>query len=152
MRAPIETEPTMFLIRTAFWISLVVLLLPSDERRQAELYQRVSSAAEWTFTFCDRNGPTCTRGGELWQVFKQKAEFGARIAGDLLQQGLRRGPEPVAVPPAEPRHEPVVAPVLAAAGRTAAPARDGSAGPWPASARATAEPQRRPPPTTPASR
>lgn len=86
----------MFLIRTAFWVSLVILLLPSDEKRQAELYGKVVMAVNWTVTFCDRNGETCAKSGDLWQTFKHKAEFAGQLAADLLQRGLRADVEPLA--------------------------------------------------------
>jgi hypothetical protein len=96
----------MFLIRTAFWISLVILLLPSDERRQAELYGKAVAAANWTLTFCDRNPETCVRSGELWQTFKVKAEFAGQVAGDLIQRGLRGDTTPAGTVPTEARTEP----------------------------------------------
>ena len=91
----------MFLIRAAFWIGLAVLLLPSDSRRQADLRDKAAAAVQWTVTFCDRNGETCVKAADLWQTFKYKAEFGARLAGDLIQNGTSNGIEPVAAPPAD---------------------------------------------------
>jgi hypothetical protein len=74
----------MFLIRMAFWIGLVVLLLPTDERQQARLYGAATAAVERVTTFCDRNGKTCAAGSDLWASFLKKAEFGARMAFDLV--------------------------------------------------------------------
>jgi hypothetical protein len=34
-------------------------------------------------TFCDRNSSACERGSAYWAVFKQKLEFGARLAYDM---------------------------------------------------------------------
>lgn len=89
----------MSLIKGAFWVGVVILLLPSDERKQAELYGKAASAVSWAATFCDRNAETCAKSGELWQVFKGKAEFGARMAFDLVQKGLSNI-EPVSAPSA----------------------------------------------------
>ena len=83
----------MFLIRVAFWVGLAVLLLPSDERQQARLYGSVVATAERVTTFCDRNAPACVAGAELWAAFVRKAEFGARIAIDLVSSGGRREDE-----------------------------------------------------------
>lgn len=82
----------MFFIRTAFWVSLVVMLMPADERRQADLYGSATAAVQWTATFCDRNVDLCSRSGEFWQTFKQKAEFSARLAGDLIQKNYKKAP------------------------------------------------------------
>ena len=46
----------MFLIRIAFWVALIVLLLPSDKERQAQLYRTASDAVHKAATFCDRGG------------------------------------------------------------------------------------------------
>lgn len=83
----------MFLIRVAFWVGLVVLLLPTDERQQARLYGSTVAAVERIVTFCDRNAQACAAGAELWATFLKKAEFGARIAVDLVSSGGRRDEE-----------------------------------------------------------
>ena len=73
----------MTLIRTAFWLSLVVLLLPTDAQQQEKLYKTASDAASQAATFCDRNGKICSKGSEYWGTFQRKLEFGSRLAVDL---------------------------------------------------------------------
>lgn len=75
----------MFLIRLAFWTALIVLVLPADEQQQAKLYGTAVTTYELVTTFCDRNAHACTAGGEAWETFKRKAEFGAKLAGDLAK-------------------------------------------------------------------
>ena len=41
-------------------------------------------------SFCDRNPETCARGKDAFAVFVQKAEFGARMLMDLVQNKARR--------------------------------------------------------------
>ena len=77
----------MFLIRVAFWLGLVVLLLPTDERQQARLYNTALATVERATTFCERNAQACTVAAQLWATFVKKAEFGARMAIDLLSSG-----------------------------------------------------------------
>jgi hypothetical protein len=85
----------MFLIRLAFWLGLVVLLLPTDERQQAKLYGTAVSTVERVTTFCDRNAQLCSASVDFWATFLRKAEFGARIVGDLISSGGRKdGPMP----------------------------------------------------------
>src|SRR5262245_25068091 len=74
----------MFLIRAAFWIGLIVLLLPTDETQQARLYGTAAATVERVVTFCDRNAKTCEIGSEVWAAFLKKAEFGARMAFELI--------------------------------------------------------------------
>jgi hypothetical protein len=88
----------MFFIRVAFWLGVVVLLLPTDEQQQGRLYRTATTAVERATTFCDRNAKTCATAADAWSTFLKKAEFGARLAGDLLGAGKRQdadGPHPV---------------------------------------------------------
>jgi Family of unknown function (DUF5330) len=80
----------MFLIRVAFWVGLAVLLLPTDERQQARLYSTAVTTVERVTTFCDRNAQACAAGAELWAIFVKKAEFGARMAIDLVSSSGRQ--------------------------------------------------------------
>lgn len=80
----------MFLIRVGFWVGLAVLLLPTDERQQARLYSTAVTTVERVTTFCDRNAQACTAGAELWAIFLKKAEFGARMAIDLVSTSGRQ--------------------------------------------------------------
>jgi hypothetical protein len=92
----------MFFIRVAFWLGLVVLLLPTDERQQARVYGTAVAAVERVATFCDRNPQACAAGAELWATFVKKAEFGARMAIDLVSSSGKKDEE-------EPRVEPAAA-------------------------------------------
>jgi hypothetical protein len=92
----------MRLIRMAFWLGIVILLLPTDEGQQARIYQSAANAVERATTFCDRNGKVCDTGAALWATFVKKAEFAARMAYDLAVS-KDRGTE------ASPRYEPASA-------------------------------------------
>jgi uncharacterized protein DUF5330 len=91
----------MFLIRVGFWVGLAVLLLPTDERQQARLYGTAVATVERVTTFCDRNAQACVAGAELWATFVKKAEFGARMAIDLVSSSGRKD-EDAASPRAQP--------------------------------------------------
>jgi hypothetical protein len=103
----------MWLIRLAFWLGLVVLLMPTDERQQARLYGSVAATVEHVATFCDRNPKICAYGAEVWAGFVKKAEFAARMAVDLATSSARRNAEaPAATPsqaPGRPQLEPTAA-------------------------------------------
>ena len=91
----------MFLIRVGFWVGLAVLLLPTDERQQARLYSTAVTTVERVTTFCERNAQACAAGAELWAMFVKKAEFGARMAIDLVSSSGRPDEDP-----ASPRTQP----------------------------------------------
>jgi len=78
----------MFLIRMAFWVGLVVLLLPSDKERQAQLYKTATEVVHSATTFCDRNAALCEQGARHWAVFRTKLEFGARMVFDMASERL----------------------------------------------------------------
>ena len=92
----------MFLIRVAFWLGLVVLLLPTDERQQARLYSTAVSTVERVTTFCDRNAQVCSAGADFWATFVRKAEFGARMAVDLISSSGRKEGEGTPAARSEP--------------------------------------------------
>lgn len=79
----------MFLFRTVFWLSLVVLVLPTDAQQQARLYSSVAHAAHQTATVCDRHAALCAKGAEFWVTFRTKLEFGARMVVDIATERLQ---------------------------------------------------------------
>jgi Family of unknown function (DUF5330) len=76
----------MGLFRLAAIVAVGVSLLPSDSEKQQQLYTRAASAATWTLTFCERNAATCTQAAGLWTEFTKKAEFGAKLAYDVVRE------------------------------------------------------------------
>ena len=45
----------LFLIRAAFWLMIIVLLLPTDDRQRSEVYGTAQAAVNDVASFCDRN-------------------------------------------------------------------------------------------------
>jgi len=85
----------MFLVRSAFWIALIIWLIPSDPAKQAQMYETASNAVHRAATFCDRNASVCESAGVYWGVFKEKAAVGARMLGDLINERLAAAPAPM---------------------------------------------------------
>jgi hypothetical protein len=77
-------ETTMFFVRTTLVLGLGILLLPTDKESQTRVFYGAKTAVAWTVTFCDRNPATCVQGRQAWDVFVKKAEFGVRMAVDLI--------------------------------------------------------------------
>jgi hypothetical protein len=69
----------MFLIRTAFWLTLVILLLPTNEQDQRNVYGTAEAAVNDFKSFCTRNPGVCEKSGEALDLFAQKAQFGAKM-------------------------------------------------------------------------
>ncbi len=89
----------MFLLRAGFWIAVVVMLLPTDETNQQRLHHTAAATVSHVSTFCERNAGTCQTAGALWQTFLKKAEFGGRLALEMIS-GSRSQTETGAIQPA----------------------------------------------------
>ena len=84
----------MFLIRTAFWLSVVVLLLPADpetgERAPRVHALEALAAARTTVTdlsaFCDRNPGVCVTSGAAFEVLTQNVKYGARLVSSQFSR------------------------------------------------------------------
>ena len=77
----------MSLLRLAFWLAVVVYLLPSDPQQQARLRATVMSVMGRGTAFCNRGDRSCVEGGDVWTTFVRKAEFGVRLVGDIIGGG-----------------------------------------------------------------
>jgi hypothetical protein len=75
----------MFLIRTGFWLLVLVLLLPTDEGQQNEIYGTAQTAMNDVVGFCDRNPQTCTKGQDAFGLLVQKAQYGAQMVMNLVE-------------------------------------------------------------------
>jgi len=92
----------MFLIRTAFWLMILVLLLPSDKDQQNKIYGTAEATVNDVAGFCDRNPQTCVTGQDAFEVLVQEAQYGAQMLMgfvDAKTEGFGdRLPDPVAMP------------------------------------------------------
>jgi hypothetical protein len=91
-----EGKAMMFLIRTAFWLMIIILLLPTDDRQRSEVYGTAEAAVKDVTGFCERNPEPCAKGRDVFDVFLQKAEFGAHLLMDFITDRTGGGDEPAA--------------------------------------------------------
>lgn len=75
----------MFLIRTAFWLLILVLLLPTDQDQQNQIYGSAQATVNDVVGFCDRNPQTCATGQDAFTVLVQKAQYGAQMLMTLVE-------------------------------------------------------------------
>lgn len=107
----------MFLIRSAFWLVILVLLLPTDKDQQNQIYGTAQAAVSDVAGFCSRNPQTCATSQDAFAVLMQKAQYGADMLVGLVEGRTAAFgnslpvamPEPVAMP-----GDPGVMPVPAA--------------------------------------
>jgi hypothetical protein len=86
-----------FLLRVTFWLSIVLVLLPSaDYQRKdqgprigaAEAVSAATAAVSDMSGFCTRQPEACEVGGQAAVAFGQRAQAGARYLFDMLQDSL----------------------------------------------------------------
>jgi hypothetical protein len=86
-----------FLLRMAFWLGLVLILLPTGSSQQAVPATAVNaseaiSAASATVgdlrQFCSRQPDACTVGSHVATELGYKAQAGAKMLYDVLSQAL----------------------------------------------------------------
>lgn len=81
-----------FLLRVAFWLSIVVALLPAGPKTNPnapevstfEAIGAASAALKDARGFCVREPEACTVGSQALQVFAQKAQNGARMLYEFM--------------------------------------------------------------------
>jgi hypothetical protein len=92
-KTPWETRGRVmfFLLRTAFWLSIVVMLLPAPESMKPESgvgAAQAMSAASATFSdmsqFCTRQPDACQIGSQALAQFGHKAQASAKWLYDML--------------------------------------------------------------------
>lgn len=76
----------MFLVKSAFWLLILVLLIPTDQDQQNQIYGTAQTAMKDIAGFCDRNPKTCTTGQDAFQVLVQKAQYGAQMIMALVEE------------------------------------------------------------------
>jgi hypothetical protein len=84
----------MFLIRAAFWLSVVILFLPADPESNSpaprvsfiEGFVAARAVAVDLSNFCERNPDVCVTGNAAFQVFAEKAQNGAKMLYRYLDQ------------------------------------------------------------------
>jgi hypothetical protein len=85
-----------FLLKTTFWLSVVVMLLPADEKRPApqvgatEAVSAATAAMSDMRQFCSRQPDACAVGSQAATTFGQKAQAGAKMLYEFLSD--RTGP------------------------------------------------------------
>ena len=80
-----------FLIRAAFWLTILILLLPSDDKQRSEVYGTAEAAVKDVSGFCERNPEPCAKGRDVIDVFMQKAEFGAHLLMNFINERSQGG-------------------------------------------------------------
>jgi hypothetical protein len=76
----------MFIIRTLFWVSLVVLLLPIGKDNNSNIIGATKYAVEGSDKFCTRNVDICNISAEVWSSLKYKAAYGVEMVSGVARE------------------------------------------------------------------
>ena len=83
----------MFFVKTAFWIVLIILLLPSNGQDKLELYVAAERTISDIGGFCKRNPDVCEKTSSMVDGVVQKLRTTAEMIEDALRDagiGARR--------------------------------------------------------------
>lgn len=83
----------MFLVKTAFWLMILVLLLPTDEQQQSQVYGTAQAAVKDVSGFCDRNPGVCETSKDAFGVLVHKVQFGAQMLMGFVKGQTGVGPD-----------------------------------------------------------
>lgn len=94
-----------FLVRLAFWLVILILLIPTDEAKQKQIYGTVRTALNDVASFCDRNPRTCTSGQEAFDTLMHKAQSGGEMIMALVEEhtGISDKTRPASILPTAPK-------------------------------------------------
>ncbi len=86
----------MFIIRTLFWVSLVILLLPIGQNNEANIIGATKYAIQDGDKFCNRNVDICNISSEVWRSFKYKAAYGLEVVSGVAKEIRQNSRDPYA--------------------------------------------------------
>jgi hypothetical protein len=109
-----------FLLRVAFWLTIVLALLPSGGAQQSaeakvgptDAVVAAGAAVSDMSNFCDRQPGACVVGAQTAVAIGQRAQAGAKMVYEFFSDHASRGNETGSV--SKPKSEPRSGPKLAA--------------------------------------
>lgn len=76
----------MLSIRTIIWLSLIILLLPTDEQGKQALHQKAHAVVGYVKNICAKVD-LCSNFDPSWNSFAAKARTGRDLIADLIAHG-----------------------------------------------------------------
>jgi len=99
----------MFLLKAAFWLGLVLVLLPTGSKKQTEAVAQINAAEAATAAtgafadlsqFCTRRPETCAVSAQVASVLAQRAKDGAIMVYEFIAERREATPETIKTVPA----------------------------------------------------
>lgn len=97
----------MFLIRTAFWLTLVICLFPTDKTTQEQLLGTAAATFQDLSAFCVRNPEACNKSNVAFEEFGEKAKFGAIMLANFAKDSYSQPSGDIASKPVVSEQAPI---------------------------------------------
>ena len=78
----------MGLVRTAFWLTLILMILPTNAQDQKNVYGLVKATFDDIRTFCVRHSQACKQGRSMFHTIAERTEFGASMVIDMVREQI----------------------------------------------------------------
>ena len=79
-------EKLVPLLRIAFWLMVLILLMPSGREQQNNVYSIASATMRDLGRFCERNPATCQHGETALHSFVAKAKVGGETVFNFIKK------------------------------------------------------------------
>ena len=94
----------MFFVRAAFWIFLILLLMPTTDKEKSDFYVAAGRTLSDLGGFCDRNPDVCDRTRSIFENLLQKVRTSVKMLEDVIRsENTDRDPATGHGRPGDPR-------------------------------------------------
>ena len=88
----------MFFVKAAFWIFLILLLMPSNDREKSDFYVAAGRTMSDLGSFCSRNPEVCSKTTSIVETVVQKVRTTLQMLKDMVRSD-GEGRDPRDLPP-----------------------------------------------------
>jgi len=78
----------MVLVRVAFWLALIIIILPTNAQDQQNVYGLMKATFDDIRTFCVRHSQECKQGRSMFRTIADKMVFGGNLFIDMLREQI----------------------------------------------------------------
>ena len=83
----------MFFVKAAFWIFLILLLMPSNDKEKSDFYVAAGRTMSDLGSFCSRNPEVCNKTTSIVETVVQKVRTTLQMLEDMVRSdGAGRDP------------------------------------------------------------
>jgi hypothetical protein len=75
----------MFFVRAAFWIFLILLLMPTNDKEKSDFYTAASRTISDLGAFCTRNPQVCESTGSIFETILRKMRTTVEMLEEMVQ-------------------------------------------------------------------